>query len=468
MPSRQEFALSPLDQHGPKLYTRMALVFPVTDYEPAIAVLQAALEKTCDQFPYLKGSVSEKDLSERKQSFLIVSPSDATPRFEERPAPSAVSSYPELRTNRTPFPPEIFPSPALTTSGSPVLGASYTKIEGGLVVCIVTNHKVIDGTGYSEILRILAHNARIRASESTIPTGSPDPDEIHRRRLRILGGKTEVPKDVMDLTFEEMLARHPEYTLKSKKIAEKAAGVVGTLDAGTGTNKVFAFSGSKIEAVKHTLADKLPSRYLTVNNILTAIIWASITHVRATRPEGALNTTTSKMDYSVSGRRLVGASLLDPPFLGNAICYAQAEKAIKSLSFSPFSDKVEALIPTIDAIASASDHLTASHMASLVHLSDTNPDLSDMTMSWLFNGPGDLHFISWAQVGVYELDFGSSIGRPGYMRSAFMKLNGVVTFLPRRRADRDKEEIEVSVLLREDDMERLAGDAAWRSWLVDG
>lgn len=445
----------------------MALVFPVTEYEQAIDVLQTALKKTCDQLPYLKGKVSAKDISERKQSFLIIDPSDLTPQLEERLAPRGVVSYSELKANRTPFPPEIFPSPAPTADGAPVLGASYTKIEGGLVVCIVTNHKVVDGSGYSEILRLLSNNARGVASESSVPTSSPDPEEIYHRRLRILGGKPEVPEDVRALSFEEILARHPEYTLKSQKIGEKTTGVIGNLETGPGTNRVFAFSGAKIEAVKLALKDKLPSQYLTVNNILTAITWALITQVRATRPEGALSATTSKMDYPVSGRHLVGASLLKPPFLGNAISYAQTEHSIAGLSFLPSIDEVEKLIPVIDAVASASDHLTASHIASVVHLSDTNPDLSDVTMSWLFNGPGDLHFISWAQVGIYELDFGTSIGRPGYMRSAFIKLNGVVTFLPRRRMQQDDEEIEVSVLLREDDMERLAANATWQYWLVD-
>jgi hypothetical protein len=118
-------------------------------------------------------------------------------------------------------------------------------------------------------------------------------------------------------------------------------------------------------------------------------------------------------------------------------------------------------------IASASASLDASYIESLVHLSDQNPDLSNITMSWLLNGPGDLHFISWAQQACYELDFGKTLGHPGYMRSALIKLDGVVTFLPRRRAEGRIEDMDVSVLLREDDMERLSRDPVWNSWLID-
>jgi hypothetical protein len=459
----QKLVLSPLDQHGPKVYTRMALVFPVSDYGAAIATLQAALRKTCDQIPYLKGTVVEADLSLRKQSYIVIDSSNAAPQFVELPAPNGLPTYAELITNKTPFPPEIFPSP-MTPGGSevPVLGASYTKIEGGLVMCIATYHKVMDGGGYSEILKALAANCRSNGAEPAEPGTGPDPDEIISRRRRILCGKGDVSDELKALDFEAMLARHPEYMLKTKMSSN-----AGFAFSGKNTNQVFAFSGQKIESVKAALSDMLPFENLTVNNILTAIVWASITHIRATRPVGALSVATSKMDFSVSGRRLVEDSLLEPPFTGNAIGYAQTELGVSELSFQPAPDTAEKLVPIISLVAGASASLNASHIESLVHLSDRNPDLSNITMSWLLNGPGDLHFISWAQQACYELDFGETLGHPGFMRSAFIRLDGVVTFLPRRRAEERIEDMDVSVLLREDDMERLSRDPVWNSWLVD-
>jgi hypothetical protein len=472
MSSRQKLVLSPLDQHAPKVYTRMALIFPVTKYEAAIATLQAALEKTCDQVPYLKGIVVEEDLTHRKQSYIIIDPSNPAPQFIERPAPVGLPSYAELKTNRTPFPPETFPSPMIPGGLEvPVLGASYTKIEGGLVMCIATYHKVVDGGGYSEILKALAANCRDHGPESTVSSAVPDPEEISSRRLRILDGKVDVSDELKKLDFETMLARHPEYMLKTKMSTNAPPASAEFALSGKNTNQVFAFSGGKIEAVRAALSNMLPSADLTVNNILTAIIWAAITHVRSTRPEGALSMATSKIDFSVSGRKLVGESLLEPPFTGNVIGYAQTELGVSELSFrpsfQPSLDAAEKLVPIMKLIASASASLDASYIESLVHLSNQNPDLSNITMSWLLNGPGDLHFISWAQQACYELDFGETLGHPGYMRSALIKLDGVVTFLPRRRAGGRIEDMDVSVLLREDDMERLSRDPVWNSWLID-
>jgi hypothetical protein len=472
MLSRQKLVLSPLDQHAPKVYTRMALVFPVTKYEAAIATLQAALEKTCDQIPYLKGTVVEEDLTHRKQSYIIIDPSNPAPRFIERPAPIGLPTYAELKTNRTPFPPETFPSPMIPGGLEvPVLGASYTKIEGGLVMCIATYHKVVDGGGYSEILKALAVNCQDHGPDFTVSGAVPDPEEISSRRLRILDGKVDVSNELKMLDFEAMLARHPEYMLKTKMSTSAPPASAEFALSSKNTNQVFAFSGEKIEAVRTALSDKLASADLTVNNILTAIIWAAITHIRTTRPEGALSIATSKIDFSVSGRKLVGDSLLEPPFTGNVIGYAQTELGVSELSFQPsFQPSLEAaekLVPIMKLIASASASLDASYIESLVHLSDQNPDLSNITMSWLLNGPGDLHFISWAQQACYELDFGKTLGHPGYMRSALIKLDGVVTFLPRRRAEGRIEDMDVSVLLREDDMERLSRDPVWNSWLID-
>jgi hypothetical protein len=475
MSARQKFVLSPLDQHAPKVYTRMALIFPVTNYEPAILTLQNALKKTCEQLPYLKGTVVEESLSHRKQSYIIVDPSNAGPQLIEQPAPSGLPTYKELMTNRTPFPPETFPSPMIpggpVDAEVPVLGASYTKIQGGLVMCIATYHKVVDGGGYSEILRALAAHSRGDVADPIESGTGPDPEEISSRRQRILGGKVDVSDELKKLDFEAMLARHPEYMLKTK-MSSNAPDTSTKTDAGfvfsgKNTNQVFAFSGRKIEAARAALSDKLPSSHLTVNNIMMAIIWASITHIRATRPEGALSVASSKMDFSVSGRRLVGNSVEKPPFTGNIIGYAQTELGVSELSFQPSLDAAEKLLPVIDLIAGASATLNASTIESLVHLSDQNPDLSNITMSWLLNGPGDLHFISWAQQACYELDFGETLGHPGYMRSAFIKLDGVVTLLPRRRTGGRVDDMDVSVLLREDDMERLSKDPVWNSWLID-
>lgn len=54
------------------------------------------------------------------------------------------------------------------------------------------------------------------------------------------------------------------------------------------------------------------------------------------------------MDYSVGGRRLIGPSLFEPPFLGNAVAYAPKESDISEIVFMSSPDTMEALIPVIE------------------------------------------------------------------------------------------------------------------------
>jgi hypothetical protein len=452
---------------APKVYTRMALIFPVTDYDSAMEKLQVALDRTCTQLPYLKGYVVEEDRSQRMQSSIIFDTAGPSPRFVKILAPVNLPRYADLNEDRTPFPPDIFPSPMTPGKAeAPVLAASYTKIDGGLVICIATYHKVIDGTGYSEVLKLLAANSLGDATETIASGAGPDPNEIASRRYRILKGNVEVSHEFKGLDLEAALARHPEYMLKSKINLDAAHRVPGSFAlSGQNTNRVFPFSYEKIDIVRKALTGTLPLSTLTVNNILTAIVWPFITYIRATRDKDQMTSDVSKIDFPVSGRRLVGPHLQSPPYLGNAISYGQTKAPVSELSFLPSLQELEKLVPVLRLISSATADLTEKTMESLVHLSDKNPDLSNITMSWLLNGPGDVHFISWAQVSVYELDFGEILGYPAFMRSALMKLDGVVTFLPRRRVRDCNESLDVSVLLREDDMISLSDNKAWRSWV---
>lgn len=88
----------------------------------------------------------------------------------------------------------------------------------------------------------------------------PVVDDIFNRRQLILKSIAEVIESVECLDFETLLARHPEYTLRSWANVERTSHVLGAPKAGTGMNKVFVFSGKEINDVK------------TINNILTAIL----------------------------------------------------------------------------------------------------------------------------------------------------------------------------------------------------
>ena len=65
-------------------------------------------------------------------------------------------------------------------------------------------------------------------------------------------------------------------------------------------------------------------------------------------------------------------------------------------------------------------------------------------------------------MGLYETDF-RDVGRPRFMGIPYVPADGLVVILPRRRGGVE-EQIEVTVMLREDDMEGLRESELWRSW----
>jgi hypothetical protein len=74
---------------------------------------------------------------------------------------------------------------------------------------------------------------------------------------------------------------------------------------------------------------------------------------------------------------------------------------------------------------------------------------------------------SWANLELYELGFGDAAGKPMFVRTPFAEHDGLVVMLPRRRGVVEKgggEKMEVIVLLRTEDMEKLEKDESWRSW----
>jgi len=149
----------------PPTYTRVFLTFTTSEHGPAIAALKSGLHSTCQQIPYLMGNVRP---TAGRKGFLEISWSDdsSSPNLLELKPSDQIPTYSELKAQGMPvhyLRGEISPvSPWIDISSpktaAPVLAASYTKLDGGLVFCIAVHHLVMDGTGVGELIRLLAEN----------------------------------------------------------------------------------------------------------------------------------------------------------------------------------------------------------------------------------------------------------------------------------------------------------------------
>ncbi|KAK4451959.1 trichothecene 3-O-acetyltransferase [Podospora aff. communis PSN243] len=457
--------LSPLDNYMPRIYVILYLVFHTPDTSAAVDALQAGVEKLGSQLPFLRGSVSTSDDS-RGQMAITWSPSDpplslhSTPSLGTNPP-----SYDQLKSENAPlryfantFPALLRPRTG-NNPGAPAFAASYTPLDTAVVLGIAVHHGLSDGTGVSEIIRFFAS---CTSGISPPEFQSPHPDEPLLRRQLIHSALPSAPTK----SLPDRLASLPEFYLLS------AASLPQQVDtsAPKGNAKLFTFPLSKIEDAKGVLRIKgVEPAALTVNNILTAVIWACIVRARAARRGNTvLGNGASKMGFAVNARGIFTGTITQQPYLGNVNLFGLVEVPCTELERIGgrclSTGTLEDLGPVIEGMYKAARRVTGEHVAEVVAMMEEVGDVRDVAPNWVRSNGADLSVTSWANMGVYESDFGERVGRPVFMRVPEFESDGLVVVLPRKREGRE-EKIEVVLLLCEEDLEFLEGDEVWRSWV---
>ncbi len=472
--------LSPLDQLADRMYMTFFLVFKTPDPELALKSLQTGLERLNRRLNHLRGHVV---LGPRGRLVLRVEPPDTAVKLEElSPARAKVLSnvtFAQLEAENAPlrrFPPSLCPQPLFVPIGPdtevPALALNYACMDGGLVVGVSPQHNVFDGAGAAELVRLWAHFTRTESDDvdefSTPGSSEHAARDVLLRANQSHESKTRAAKG-QEAYFQELLAKHPEYALRSGKgIAAKSSGVVG------GTSKIFRFDVNKLQSVKHGLEMHDPppnmSMRLTTNSILSAILWSCITRVRAAR-RGPDFPVESKLGFAVDVRRHVGLSQQTKPYLGNAVCLGRAAAAADDLvKAAPSSNGLGALVAVVEAVADAVMRVTPEGVEEVMDMAEGAPDVGGFVPGWDgFNGP-DLAMTSWANLKLYEADFGEAVGKPRFVRVPEGRSDGVVVVLPRKEEERIEGgaggSIEVAVILNAEDLAALEKDEAWTSCLA--
>jgi trichothecene 3-O-acetyltransferase len=456
MADSKQATLSPIDQLMPRTFTRIFLVFSTQDQDSTVSRLTAGLDKVCTQLPYLKGSVVPAEHGSRLA--LRWSDADPVPMIEELETPDDMPTVAELENTGAPlrhFVDALSPLRVMATAQvNPALRAGWARLKDGLVVCICIHHAVMDGGGVGELAGLWAMVTR----EETVRDVQFDPEEpLHRlQRLQHAAGVNMEAQ-----SFEALIPRHKEYRLLS---AGPSPPMPDPLP--TSTSHIFRFSASKLVKARDGLAAFVETASLTVNNILTALVWSTITRTRLGRLGANHAAQSSRLGFAVNGRSRLGADFAPGRYLGNVNLYGLAELPLEVLaSASRLGSDTKAAADfgkAVDAIALAAGRITAAHVGEVLQLVAQAPDVADLAPGWNgFHGL-DLGFTSWANQDFYRFDFGEGIGVPRFVRVPFAQFDGLAIVLPRRR-DED-EIIEVVCFLNGDDIKALEQDDVWKSW----
>jgi trichothecene 3-O-acetyltransferase len=472
--------LSPLDQFMPVTYTRLFLVFQTSNQAEAVKSLQEGLEKTCYQIPYIKGTISRQSFN---RNLLAISWSVDTPVPQLEHITATLPSLDTLTSEGAPlsyFTNNLSPLGVRPLTGPdaevPAFAASYTQIDGGLVLCICVHHTLMDGTGVGELIRVWAANTK--SSFPAKEMGLDNAEPMHR--LYLLTGKKSPSEIVHDMSVDQLMRKHPEFARLS---ATNAKEMVSAPQAPS-ISKIFNFKVSKISAAKVILAQKHGITDATAYHILAAVVWSSVCRIRHTRL-GDKAPAFSKLGFAVNGRKYLNKDVSEKVYTGNINLFGLAMLSTEKLDAAvnaPFPTQSESsgadltsLVPIIQAKMSAISRVTASYIAEVISLIQQSPDVTDIIPGWNALDGLDLTMTSWANLPVYDCDFGEQLGKPKFVRPPFAQWDGLTIILPRRRqevssntgskGDDDQEEvIEVITMLRKDDIESLEKDHVWRSW----
>lgn len=382
---------------------------------------------------------------------------------------SIAASFDDLSRRGMPpadIPAEVWPVPAmideaLFTAGAPVFAASIFRFADsqGLGLCICMHHDAVDATRFAEVVRLW--------TQSLAGSGLPLESNLAgvRDRLSRLSGAlsphlTTSPSQSTDSLF----ASHPEYSRTPPMLPSEFPSC---------TSKLFSLRTARVNRLKELLSSSMPTPP-TTNTLVCALIWSSITRARMQR-NPALADETSRLAMAINGRRRIGAELSTPgnPYLGKTVLYSLARlsaEGLRDASFGLNQPPTESLPTLCNIIAESSAQIDSRHIAEVYHLVERVDDYKTIFVGWDLFGARDLTITSWADLDLYDMEFGEGLGKPEFIGVPYAEADGVGLILPRKRgvpnsAGGSDEVLDIMVMLRREDMDALDSDFMWESFM---
>lgn len=305
----------------------------------------------------------------------------------------------------------------------------------------------MDVTGFAGVVRLWAKNV--------VQPSQTDPCCLSQgsggRLVRLSEALAPDLQEISSLSSDHLLALHPQHSTQPPVLPDTFPPCM---------SKPFKIPLHWINVLKELL-QKYTQRRLTTNVILCALIWTSVTRVRAQR-NPALKVQTSRLVTAVNCRSRIMGDLNSVPgdqqYLGNVVLYAMTSFPAANLATAD-EDPIRSLATICDCISNSqsSSTINSRHIAETYRLVDSMEDYRSLYAGWDLFGSRDFTITSWADLDLYDLDFGPLLGKPEFVRLPYMEADGVAIILPRRRSGPD-EILQVMVMLRCDDMESLEGD----------
>ncbi|PYH87091.1 hypothetical protein BO82DRAFT_408217 [Aspergillus uvarum CBS 121591] len=449
--------LTPLDLAMPNTYIRVLLAFPGPEADSTLhtlRTLQNGLEQLSNKIPWLSGRIFPTTDVSGRPSLEMRSHTGDTPTLKDKGTIAA--AYATLSAQNMPpeaIPGRVWPVPAMLPEsmeqGNPVFAASVFRfVDRGIGLCICLHHHSVDATGFAEVVRLWAQatTTTTRTAGGTLPSEYSQSSR-QSQLSHALTTTLQALSSPQSPNLKALLPHHPEFSTTPPSLPPTFKPC---------TSRLCTLRLHHLLTLR-TLCQKYTSQEPTINTLVTALLWTTITRVRARRiPHKGKSTLTT----AVNGRTRLPA--LSPGYTGNLVLYATARYPAPALATADM-DPVRGLADICDCItqSQAPDGIGGRFIAEVYALVKGVDDYRGLHPGWEIFGGRDVTLTSWAGVEVYGVEFGGGLGGVGFVRMPVVEgADGVVVILPRRR-HRKEEGVEVMVMLRKEDMLALEEDEMW-------
>lgn len=449
--------LTPFDLLVPKVYISLLLAFRTSASFNAVSQrLQSSLDATTKKIPWISGRVCSEGDGDQQVAHggihydLTASP----PQIADRGSIDvSISSLAAHAMHSTTIPEDVWPLGTLRESdNSLVFGASVFRFKDdeGLGLCVCMHHSAVDASGFTEVLRVWAQETTALGSSRSQPAGN--------RLCRVSEALSSQVDEASTKETKVLFALLPEYS----PIPPARPPTFPSF-----ASQIFTIPTERLDIYKGCFVHHLKMPPST-NTVLCALLWTLITSIRSQHRENTPTPTSSRLIMAVNGRRRIGPNFSPPdnPYLGNLILYASAGRSFDLLERAADSPRELAEICNAISQSYGPAKINPQHIANVFELGRRSRDSITIFPGWdLFNHK-DLSITSWDDLDLYQMEWGSELGQPEFVRFPSTAADGVCIVLPRRRGHsgcHSQNFIEVVVMLKEEHMEALKEDSLWQS-----
>ncbi len=415
--------LSPIDQIMVRVYVTCIFCFPLplgTDHQTLCSRLKGGLSLTLSEIPFIGGCIVPEEGDRGRLQILVgegygirFSYRDYTDGSSQKLWPK---SYNELKAAQFPISAldagKLSPLDMVPTSPTPaVMAVQANFINGGLLLTTCIHHSASDGTGLATVLKVWAEHSR----RENVADGLPSPIALRWKEMdRSTLKHGQAGADIKDF---------PEFRVRDGTKVPVLDRVGASSTCPVKDHCIFYFSPSHLAQLKLAASATNPAEpWVSTNDALCALLWRHISRARGlgSAESGKQNMTPVQFTCAVQARRRFSPPLPDD-FLGNCVTWCPATLDVDALT-SPSSPLYKVAITLRTAIT----RLDSARLWGVIGAIDAIPDTTNLEVTSYDNPGRSLVVSSWADMGLYGVDWGQGIGRPEYVRITAQPTTGGV------------------------------------------